>query len=157
MDHLQLTDLPPEAGTYVLWIDLRQPLQVSVGRRGEHVLPSGVIAYVGSARGPGGLRARLGRHLRAEKKPHWHIDALTTRVPVVAIWLVRAPDQLECTWARNLIGLPGSQIPVVGFGASDCDCPAHLLAVDPDQLAAAWDKLGQPDVFTQDERFTFSA
>lgn len=156
MSMLPSLELPAEAGTYVLWFDVRDPLPVAVGRLGEHVFQPGVLAYVGSAHGPGGLRARLGRHLRAEKKPHWHVDALTMRVQVTAIWLVRSPERLECTWARLLAGLSASSVPVTGFGASDCTCSAHLLTIAFDQLPAAWEKLGQPDVFSQDQRFMFS-
>lgn len=141
----------------MLWFDLRAPSAVTIGRLGEHVFQPGVVAYVGSARGPGGLRARIGRHLRADKKPHWHIDALTVRVPVVAIWLARAPESLECMWAQRLAGLPDSSVPVRGFGASDCDCQAHLFAIALDQIETAWQMLGRPESVTQDARFTFSA
>jgi len=36
----------------------------------------GYYIYIGSAFGPGGVRARMLRHLRADKPKHWHIDYL---------------------------------------------------------------------------------
>ena len=41
------------------------------------MLAPGCYVYAGSARGPGGIRARVRRHLRPDKTPHWHIDQVT--------------------------------------------------------------------------------
>ena len=73
------TQLPAAPGSYVLLITVAAPLTIHAGRLGAIALSPGTYAYTGSALGPGGLRARVGRHLRAEKRPHWHIDALTRR------------------------------------------------------------------------------
>ena len=74
---------PPNApGTYALILaaDFRQ--ESSVGRVGSLVVQPGFYAYAGSARGAGGLAARIARHLRYEKSLHWHVDYLraVTRV-----------------------------------------------------------------------------
>ncbi|MDC7789088.1 GIY-YIG nuclease family protein [Rhodoplanes sp. TEM] len=87
-------------------------------------LAPGRYLYCGSARGPGGLRARIARHLRRRKTLRWHVDRLTTRGTVIAVWAV--PDGDECALAGALAGLP---VPIPGFGASDCRrCPSHLFA-----------------------------
>ncbi len=109
-------EFPSLPGTYVLWVHVDQPLTLAVGRLGTVTLPAGTYAYVGSAHGPGGLRARLHRHLRAEKPLHWHIDYLTTAAPVVAIGLRVSPEPLECVWARELIArgtVPGAAFRIV--------------------------------------------
>ena len=56
-------------GSYVLVLHISRVAQL-----GAHGSKAGFYCYADSARGPGGLRARLSRHLRQHKKPHWHID-----------------------------------------------------------------------------------
>lgn len=136
--------LPAEPGTYILLMRVDAPLALTPGRLGEVVLAAGLYAYVGSAHGPGGLRARVGRHLRVEKRPHWHVDALTARAPVVEVWASASVERLECRWAAALAALPGAEGPIPGFGASDCGCPTHLLRLPADRLCEAWTVLGQP-------------
>ncbi len=139
-----VSSLPPKPGTYLLILHLETPARFPVGRLGHAQLEAGLYAYVGSARGPGGLRARIQRHLRRDKRPHWHIDALTMRAPIVAVWWVEAHERLECVWAQTLAALPGVAVPMVGFGASDCSCCTHLFSVPLAQVEAAWEALGQP-------------
>lgn len=136
--------LSSSAGTYALWFWLDQPLTLSAGRLGEVGLGPGAVVYVGSAHGPGGLRARVSRHLRERKKSHWHIDALTAQASVTAVWYTLASDRLECQWAARLQAVPGATIPVSGFGASDCRCPAHLFALPVSAMADAWQALDCP-------------
>ncbi len=140
--------LPVSAGTYALWFWLTAPLTLSVGCLGQVRLRPGLMVYVGSARGPGGLRARVGRHLQADGSPHWHIDALTAQVPVTAVWYTQAAQRLECVWAAQLLAVPGTTIPVARFGSSDCACPAHLLAFAVNALPVAWQRLNRPAVLT---------
>ena len=87
-----LPDLP---GTYVLVLRLDRPVVLAAGRLAPVELTPGDFVYVGSARGSGGLRRRVGRHLRADKKPHWHIDALAALAPVVRIWYVESAERRE--------------------------------------------------------------
>jgi Uri superfamily endonuclease len=114
-------------GTYLLKIALEQPAELIVGRLGSFAFQAGCYAYAGSALGPGGVQARLARHARAQKKIHWHIDYLLQRSHLLESWHVACRTRLECTWAAALSQLPGAQIPVPGFGASDCRCPGHLI------------------------------
>jgi Uri superfamily endonuclease len=137
-DDLSLPDGP---GTYVLWVRLTGRMTVQVGKLGTITLPHGMYAYVGSARGPGGLRARLQRHLRPDKPIHWHIDAVTALVPVQAIWFESSPERLECRWARTLAALPDIATPFPGFGSSDCRCRSHFLAVPAGSMRQAWEAL----------------
>ena len=114
-------------GSYLLLLALTTPARLTVGRLGIFDFPAGRYAYAGSARGSGGLRARVARHLRAEKRLHWHIDYLAARAPIVEVWYTESSARLECRWAARLSALPGANIPVDGFGSSDCRCPSHLI------------------------------
>jgi Uri superfamily endonuclease len=128
---VQGDDWPALPGTYVLLLDVSGPLLLTVGRLGRHSIPTGRYAYVGSARGPGGLAARLARHLRPGKPLHWHIDHLTAQAPITGV--LAGPDAAsrECAWLHALLDLPGAGVPVPGFGSSDCrnNCPAHLVSL----------------------------
>jgi Uri superfamily endonuclease len=87
----------------------------------------GAYIYVGSAFGPGGLRARVSRHLRRNKKIHWHIDYLRQELPVLAVWYAEGDTTLEHTWAKAIGACNLASMPVPGFGASDCRCASHLF------------------------------
>ncbi|MFP8954988.1 GIY-YIG nuclease family protein [Natrialbaceae archaeon A-arb3/5] len=114
-------------GTYVLAIDVARTTTIEVGALGRIEFPNGAYAYVGSAFGPGGF-ARVQRHrelARGDRETsHWHIDYLLGHPETSVTDAVTFPDaDRECELAESL---PGE--PVAGFGASDCDCSAHLLA-----------------------------
>ncbi|MCZ7574838.1 MAG: GIY-YIG nuclease family protein [Ardenticatenaceae bacterium] len=123
--------LPVATGAYVVGIHLPHLRVIRVGKLGEIAFPPGEYLYVGSAFGPGGLRARLGRHLRGGGRPHWHIDALRAVAPVRGFWYTVTTELLECRWSQLLAGLPQATIPAPRFGASDCraGCLAHLVAL----------------------------
>jgi Uri superfamily endonuclease len=130
-----MDDLPVQPGTYALILRLPEPQTIAIGRLGRFEFGPGLYFYLGSARGPGGVRARLGRHLRRGERLHWHIDYLvgTAQVPAYAYCLSEGGsvllDSTECEWSQRLAALPGTVVPVPKFGASDCTsgCPAHLV------------------------------
>ncbi len=125
--------LPTASGSYVLLLELKRPRQLKVGRLGAVILPAGVYAYAGSAFGSGGLRARLGRHLRGDGSPHWHIDYVRAVAKVRMCFYTVSDIPLECAWSQALAALPGATLPVRGLGASDCQsgCGAHLIGLPP--------------------------
>jgi histidyl-tRNA synthetase len=128
-------DAPATPGAYVLALRLDAPLDVRVGKISA-TLPAGDYLYCGSARGPGGLRARLARHMRPQKRPHWHIDQLTAVASVLGAFVHKDGD--ECALNAALAHLP---IPVAGFGSSDCRrCAAHLRLWPKDAaLPSRWE------------------
>lgn len=140
--------MPAQAGTYVLLLNVDAPFRGQVGRLGEVILPAGLYAYVGSAHGSGGLRARVLRHLRKDKRSHWHVDRLAGLYPIREVWISASAERLECRWARRLANLPGVDVPVPGFGSSDCDCQSHLYAIPESLLDAVWNALDQPERLT---------
>lgn len=111
----------------MLLIRLPQPLVLEIARfRGQGLEP-GYYAYCGSARGPGGLAARIGRHLRCGKRRRWHIDRLTAAARIEAVAVDVGGH--ECALAGALLAA-GGRVPLPGFGSSDCrHCPSHLVAV----------------------------
>lgn len=111
-------------GTYLLWLRLAEGIEIEVGALGRLRFERGLYGYVGSAFGPGGLPARLGRHLRREKRCRWHIDHLTLRAVSFEVWL--SSERVEHLWAERLLRWEGS-IPVDRFGCSDCRCRSHLF------------------------------
>lgn len=119
--------VPRRAGSYALIMRLSAPAVFDVGHLGRYEFESGWYAYAGSARGPGGLAARLQRHLRARKSKHWHLDYLRPHAAPVAVWYTLGEAKHECSWARALAELPGASVPAPRFGASDCSCSTHLI------------------------------
>jgi len=128
--------LPATAGAYLLALKVTVPTPLPPRFAVHPPLPPGWYIYAGSARGPGGLRARLRRHLKATGSRRWHVDWVTTQATtrLAHAW----PDGVECTPITLLLAAtPSAQVVVPGFGSSDCPrCPAHLLAL-PDALAEA--------------------
>ena len=114
-------------GSYVLVIRLLEETPLEVGKLGTVTLQPGCYLYFGSALN--GLRARVARHLRREKKLHWHIDFLTTKVPVTNVWWSEGLERQECVWAQTAQGLADVGVPAPGFGSSDCRCVSHLVCV----------------------------
>jgi Uri superfamily endonuclease len=116
-------------GTYLLILRLEADLtDLPIGRLGQFHFAAGYYVYIGSAFGPGGLVARIGYHERRVKaRPRWHIDYLRPYTHMVEAWSVGSTMRVECCWTRALISAPDVSIPVLRFGASDNDCPSHLL------------------------------
>lgn len=115
--------LPAQPGAYALALALPQPVVLARGRLAG-LVPAGLYVYAGSARGPGGIAARVRRHIRRDKRIHWHIDALTATAQIAA---VAVPDGAECAIVARLLAA-GFHPAIAGFGSSDCrTCPSHLL------------------------------
>lgn len=114
-----------QKGTYALVIVLDASATIGVGSLGEFAFPTGFYVYCGSARG--GLRQRVERHLRPEKRLRWHIDYLLQHARVVEVWYAEGDEHSECRWARAMQGMSQAQVVAAGFGSSDCRCPSHLI------------------------------
>ncbi|WP_084384775.1 DUF123 domain-containing protein [Novosphingobium naphthalenivorans] len=112
-------------GAYVLVIEPAEP--VTFARKGIAATPlSGWLVYAGSARGGGGIGARLRRHFRKDKKVHWHVDELTNAAACMAALAI--PGGSECEIVDRLLASGLFETALAGFGSSDCrHCEAHLL------------------------------
>ena len=116
-------------GSYVLVLRLDAPHSTDVGKLGRVCFPPGMYLYFGSALN--GLNGRIQRHLRREKKVHWHIDHLTSLASIEEVWWTNDGRNWECGWANETAGLPTRRVwSIAGFGSSDCGCSSHLHGFD---------------------------
>ncbi|MDK2973768.1 MAG: hypothetical protein PWP08_139 [Methanofollis sp.] len=132
-------------GIYCLVLE-NDGCDLEVGRLGPVRFNAGRHLYVGSALGPGGLPARVGRHFRLaaakDRRPRWHIDRLLLSPAFALEGAVcgATEKRLECRLA-NAIG--GKR--VSGFGCTDCTCDSHLFYRQDDpfeEIAQAFDAIG---------------
>lgn len=116
---------PAVPGAYALLIRIDEPLDLTL-RPGAHRFVPGWYVYAGSANGPGGLRARLARHMRADKKPHWHVDRLTQAAARIEALALEGGSECAIVAALTYSG-PFAHV-LDRFGSSDCRaCRSHLL------------------------------
>lgn len=113
-------------GSYLLVFRLPE---TSIIFRGEEArLGPGVCFYAGSAFGSGGLKSRIGRHIRSEKKVHWHIDLITERFRPVMILVNEGEKSFEHDYIKYLSECKDAVFPLRNFGNGDCNvCPSHLV------------------------------
>lgn len=109
-------------GSYVLLIKLKEDKTIQVGKLGKISFKKGLYVYAGSALN--GLEQRIQRHLRSNKKMHWHIDYLLQYAEVIDVFYKESNSREECIIA-NTLRKDFTLIP--GFGCSDCSCKSHLF------------------------------
>ena len=119
--------MPLLPGTYALIFSTSRKGQIAIGKIGTLRLQPGFYVYVGSAFGPGGLKARISHHCRKAALPHWHIDYLASALTLREIWYTCDPVHREHQWATIISNLRGGSVPLAGFGSSDCRCNSHLF------------------------------
>ena len=130
-----------DKGTYILILRASRTSEIQVGKLGRFKFRDGTYAYVGSAFGPGGLKARIQHHLKPIRSPHWHIDYLRTDAAPVQIWGSAYPRKLEHRWSAVLAQSRQTTIPVSGFGSSDCRCQTHLFRLSGPHCLARFKNL----------------
>jgi Uri superfamily endonuclease len=120
-------------GTYSILLKCSRRCRLKLGRLGYVDVKRGHYVYTGSAlgKGPASLEGRIDRHRRRSKTVRWHIDYFTKRgeIHLEGSVHIRSRVRLECrineTVLEHLRGYPIVQ----HAGASDCQCPAHLVRV----------------------------
>ncbi|MHA1419516.1 MAG: GIY-YIG nuclease family protein [Candidatus Heimdallarchaeaceae archaeon] len=120
-------------GTYLLFIKVIEPVEITIKGK-SFFLSEGHYFYIGSAFGAGGLSSRLHRHLRRNKKKHWHIDQLTMSMKCEILGIgVFVGQNIECSISKKIAKLLSSQA-IIGFGNSDCKnrCKSHLYYLSND-------------------------
>jgi Uri superfamily endonuclease len=122
----EIGKMPDFRGAYVLVLRLDETVRIELPRgASDHLMP-GWYFYVGSARGSGGIRARVRRHFRSKNTAHWHIDRLTMEAVEMAALAVA--DGHECDLAGKLLESLRFKVAAAGFGSTDCRiCESHLL------------------------------
>ncbi len=116
----------PCPGTYALVFRAKRKRRLIIGKLGTLSLQPGFYVYVGSAFGPGGLKARIGHHRKNSSRNHWHIDYLSEYLPPDEAWYTTDLTRREHHWSEVLSHAAGASIPLPGFGSSDCRCISHL-------------------------------
>ena len=117
------------SGTYLLQLALARSVSITIGKLGRFEFCAGSYYYVGSAFGPGGLKARIRHHLDGSSRLHWHIDYLRQKAPLTAVWVSQDDCHLEHIWSEKMCPMSQKSIPVVGFGSSACGCDTHLFCL----------------------------
>jgi Uri superfamily endonuclease len=97
---------------------------IEVGALGMVRFPKGYYVYTGRA--ARGLQKRVERHLRREKRRHWHIDYLLEKGNIVDV-VYFAGRMDECIINMNLFKRLKGARQINGFGSSDCKCKSHLI------------------------------
>lgn len=120
-----------DKGIYILVLKLEKSQFISAGKLKRTKFQPGIYLYVGKAHN--GLRGRLKRHLRTEKKIFWHIDYFLQKTRIEDIWVKRNSFE-EC----QIVGMireirKDAIVPLKKFGSSDCNCPGHLLHLTQDK------------------------
>jgi Uri superfamily endonuclease len=109
-------------GSYILVIKLKQKKEIQIGKLGKILFKKGFYIYVGSALN--GLEQRINRHLKKNKKTHWHIDYFLDFADIIDILYKESETKVECDIAsilnKKLLTIPY-------FGSSDCRCKSHLF------------------------------
>ena len=118
--------LAPKPGTYARILSCVSNACIQLGRLGMMQLQHGYYVYLGSALGPGGLRARIAHHQKLSLRPRWHIDYLRAHTQIHCVWFSYDARRREHQWAGVVEAMSGAKVPLLGFGASDCDCRSHL-------------------------------
>lgn len=119
------------SGVYQLLIWVKQNIRFFHKKFGEIELASGYYYYTGSCKR--NLMQRIARHLRKrDKSLHWHIDYLlqSQYAKIILIKIYRNENPDECRINIDTLKRLNGEIPIPGFGSSDCNrCPSHLFKV----------------------------
>ena len=109
-------------GSYILLIELKHDRDIQIGSIGKISFKKGFYAYIGSALNS--LEQRIERHVRVDKKLHWHIDFFLEHARVFEVFYKKSSDRKEC-YIANIFNEKLQYIP--DFGCSDCKCKSHLF------------------------------
>ncbi len=129
-------------GSYLIIIKLEDNKNFKVGKLGKIDFKKGYYVYVGSAMK--GLEKRIQRHLRTQKKIHWHIDYFLSQARIINVFFKLSNNKQECKIAESL----GEKLSsITGFGCSDCKCKTHLFSGAYEDIQNAISKLQMTEYF----------
>lgn len=121
-----IVDAGAAPGAYIVCLWLPAAVDLDLPCLATDRIARGWYCYVGSAHGSGGMRARVIRHFKPKKRPHWHVDRLTCAASRMAA--VMLAGRHECDLVEQLCASRQFAAAAAGFGSSDCRrCEAHLL------------------------------
>lgn len=131
-------------GIYVLEIYSPISFTLPIKKFKDAQFPKGYYYYVGSAQK--NLVHRINRHLKLNKKLHWHIDYITSnnKNNIKSILIFKDFSRnYECELTGKLQNEFALTHKAKGFGNSDCNvCESHLLyskkQIDYNQLLSLY-------------------
>jgi len=123
-------------GSYILIVEIKSDSIIPFGKKGIKQFEKGYYIYVGSALG--GLGQRIQRHLRKQKKLHWHIDYLLEHAIITNVFYKEGKIREECNIAKKL---DRQLFSIPGFGCTDCRCKSHLFYGSFEEVMSAVEKL----------------
>ena len=109
-------------GVYIVLFELKSKKEIEVGALNNLSFEPGRYIYIGSAMNS--LESRVGRHFSGNKEnTHWHIDYFSAIAEPIGFAAFSVDSDWEC-----LLSEAASKkcLAIDGFGASDCNCDAHL-------------------------------
>lgn len=112
--------------SYQLYINVKNSVEIKIGKLGSFRFPKGNYIYTGSARKNIDSRITRHRNKSTDKKLHWHIDFLLNNENA-KITKVEKSNDAECILNQETNG----DVIVDGFGSSDCKngCRSHLKII----------------------------
>jgi Uri superfamily endonuclease len=116
-------------GSYILLIELKENVNIDIGKLGKIDFNKGFYVYIGSALNS--LESRINRHLRSKKNIHWHIDYLLDFAVIINVFYKESLVKEECKISQFF---EKKLISINGFGCSDCRCKSHLFYGDYDKI-----------------------
>ena len=119
----QVSSAGMDSGLYIAVFYMNRSNTIQVGQLGRFHFRCGIYFYAGSAQR--NLSVRLERHGRNKKPLHWHIDYLSVNAEMLGAITIPGRRKHECEIAAELGKI--FELPVPGFGASDCRCSGHLF------------------------------
>lgn len=109
-------------GSYVLLIKITRDQKIQIGKLGNLFFKKGFYVYTGSALN--NIEKRIQRHLKKDKKFHWHVDYLLDKSEIVNAYYKQSNTSEECKIAK-IFSEKMKWMP--DFGCSDCNCKSHLF------------------------------
>jgi len=124
-----MCEISSKKGNYIIIFRLEERTTQKLNRFGNIELIPGYYFYCGSAHGSGGLKSRITRHLTKSSKKFWHIDYLKDFLFPTEVWYQVSLEKNECSFCKTFHTQMDGEIPIKGFGSSDCrnKCGSHLV------------------------------
>ena len=119
-------------GIYALVLEIKEEINLNIGKNKNYNFLPGYYIYIGSALGEfsNSIENRLKRHFSNDKKIFWHIDYLLASplVKPIKAYYAETNQKKECKLAAQLSNFKKSNI-FSNFGNSDCQsgCKTHLF------------------------------
>jgi Uri superfamily endonuclease len=122
-------EISSKKGNYTIVFRFEERTRKNLHRFGDVIFTPGYYFYCGSAHGSGGLKSRITRHLTKSSKKFWHIDYLKDLLFPIEVWYQASLEKNECSFCKIFHDQTGGEIPIKGFGSSDCrnKCESHLV------------------------------